>query len=655
VLALQETERALRRFPSEKTEWYWRFGVLKAEILHTQGSDRESLSLLETELPPSLATSDLAVRRKLVQGAASASTQQLNNADRYLAEAESLAKANHPELLGEVSLKKGTVCFWRGDTQGAETDYRQALEIARKQKDSFLEASALSGMGLVTTQEGHYDEANDWNRAALELSRSVGAAGSLVITLGNIGWSYVELGDFESALSFYKQAEEASVQASMFGQQAYWLTSIAWAHQGLHEDDSAETILKKALQLAHTYDSKNTVAQCLIQLSWIALRTGRTDLAAAYTQEASDLKEQGLQPRLVIETELLRGLIASRRGDYAEAKRSLQEVIREPRAVKFQQWTGHAELAKAYADEGLNAQAEQEFRRSLETIEGVRASIKSDELRLGFLFNTIRFYSNFIEFLMSKHRIEDALQVAELSRARTLAEGLGAVSKTLSFPLRGFHPQDTAQRRNAVLLVYWLAPEKSYLWVIAPEKISSFALAEQSRIEALVSDYRRATQEGRDLLAIGNLGEELYRMLVTPAEKAIPQHSRIIVLPDANLYRLNFETLIVPGSAPHYWIEDVTLSTASSLTLLASSPRRSTQTEKNLLLIGNTEQPNADFPALAQAFAEMKSIEQYFPEERRVVLEGKQATPSVYLRSNAERFAYIHFVTHGTASLTHPL
>jgi CHAT domain-containing protein len=36
-------------------------------------------------------------------------------------------------------------------------------------------------------------------------------------------------------------------------------------------------------------------------------------------------------------------------------------------------------------------------------------------------------------------------------------------------------------------------------------------------------------------------------------------------------------------------------------------------------------------------------------------LEGERATPSAYLSSNPERFSYLHFATHGTASRTRPL
>jgi len=654
--ALGEIEHCLQRFPSEKTEWHWRCRVLKGEFLHQRGFEKEALALVQPELPSVLAGSEVAVRRRFLQAMASAFMQNLPEADKYLAEAEELIKANHPELSGELALKRGTYYFIKGETELTETAYQRAVHIAREQNDKFLEISALTGLGAVATKEGHYDESIDRDRAALELSQAIGARASLANILGNMGWSYTELGDFESALTYYKQAEEESVRSGLISAQISWLTSIAYAHQGLHDDGSAETILKQALPLARAQDSKETLAQCLTQLSWIALRAGRNELATSYNQEASDLEGQGLGPRLVIDTWLLRGQIASSRGNYAEAEKSLQEVIREPRATKLQQLTGRAGLAKVYAKEGLNAKAEREFRRSLETTEGVRASLVTEESRLSFLFNTIAFFNDYVEFLISRQRIKDALQVAELSRARTLAEGLGAVQQAFSFPLPEFHPGKIAQRSNAILLFYWLAPKNSYLWVLTPQKTTLLKLAPDSEIDPLIKSYRKEVLAMHDAQDTGSSdGEKLYAMLVEPAKKLIPPGSRVILLPESSLYGLNFETLIVPDPKAHFWIEDVTLTTANSLTLLGSLAVRPEVKEKSLLLIGNTEQPNADFPALAQAATEMKKIEGYFPDQKRRVLEGKQATPTAYLKSNPEKYAYLHFVTHGTASLSRPL
>ncbi len=106
---------------------------------------------------------------------------------------------------------------------------------------------------------------------------------------------------------------------------------------------------------------------------------------------------------------------------------------------------------------------------------------------------------------------------------------------------------------------------------------------------------------------------------------------------------------------PHYWIEDVTVNTANSLTLLASAVARSAPKAASLFLVGNTVSPNADFPVLPQSAAEMQHIEKHFSEQRREVLSGSEATPAAYLSDKPERFDYLHFVTHGTASRARPL
>jgi CHAT domain-containing protein len=172
----------------------------------------------------------------------------------------------------------------------------------------------------------------------------------------------------------------------------------------------------------------------------------------------------------------------------------------------------------------------------------------------------------------------------------------------------------------------------------------------------MVKSYREAVATSEDVAETEQAaGEKLYAMLVAPAQKFAPQNSRVILLPDGSLYSLNFETLIVPGPKPHFWIEDVTLSTASSLSLLASGANRAPPKQKNMLLIGDALKANDEFEPLPQAEDEMQSVEHYFPEVSRTVLKREQATPAAYLASNPERYAYLHFVTHGTASRAQPL
>ncbi len=201
-----------------------------------------------------------------------------------------------------------------------------------------------------------------------------------------------------------------------------------------------------------------------------------------------------------------------------------------------------------------------------------------------------------------------------------------------------------------------MGTEHSHLWVITPTKTQYFALAGSEEIDRAVKSYRETLLASRDALhPVNRDGEKLYTLLVEPAQALIAKNTRVTILPDASLYGLNFETLIVPSAEPHYWIEDVSVTTASSLTLLAASVQRQVPATKKLLLIGNTEVASSEFPKLPQASAEMQTVEQYFAKPDREILEGKEATPAAYLSDRPERFAYLHFVTHGTASLTKPM
>jgi CHAT domain-containing protein len=51
----------------------------------------------------------------------------------------------------------------------------------------------------------------------------------------------------------------------------------------------------------------------------------------------------------------------------------------------------------------------------------------------------------------------------------------------------------------------------------------------------------------------------------------------------------------------------------------------------------------------------MAFVKGHFLEDRRRILSGKDATSPAYLSGEPDRFDFLHFVTHGTASRTHPL
>jgi CHAT domain-containing protein/tetratricopeptide (TPR) repeat protein len=652
-VALEKADRGLQLFHSADSEWFWRFRVLKAETLVWQHRNEESLALSKADLPVWLATSDLAVWRRLSQCVASAYIDQSSNAHRFLDDAETIAKAYHPELLGQVELRRGTVFFREGAVSRAQTAYRQALQLARVGNDRFLEAAALGSMGMVTTKQEHYDESLDWNRAALQLSQGIGAQSSVARILGNMAWSFQELGDYENALANYREAEEAAAHHGQIGDRLYWRTGVATMQYVLGNSALAESVLVQALDQARHQDDKSITTEYLNDLATLDVENGKADFASAFAEEAAAVEQKGGDRSGQLDTTLLRGRVHEMNHRFNEAESCFRALSRSPDSSTAQRWEAEARLGQLYDAEGKPFEAETHYRRSIQTIQAARQSVAQDELRLSFLSSAIGFYDDYISFLIRQQRIEDALRVADLTRSQTLAEGLGS---TAAKPPPPGDPRDVAKKLQATVLVYWVGRTRSSLWVVAPAKVSYFPLPGRAEINSALAVYRQEILDGRDVLTEGTGGTRLYNMLVAPARGLLPPHSRTILLPAENLYGLNFETLIVPEPHPHFWIEDVTLSTANSLSSLWGANQRAASKRGNrLLLIGNPEPPSLDFPRLPQAAAEVAKISAHFPESQRSVLQGRQATVSAYLRSNPGQYSYVHFATHGISSHRRPL
>lgn len=616
----------------------------------------EALAVLDGSLPASLAASDVAVQKSVIEGATYRIAQDFEKSDRALSVAEELAASQHVNLLPKVLIERGALEIDRGNYPKAREAYARALQLSREQHNRDQEAAALVNMARLAMSEERFDDAIDQNRKALEFSRSLGKRTFVATSLGNMGWAYFDLGDFDNALTFFRQGAELSELLGLNGYSAYWYTGVANTYVALHDYASAEELSKRTLERARTLRNGQTVAECLNTLAEIGLKDGRLDDAAKYNQEATKLEEEGNEHFGVLQSLILSGRIETRRRNFPEAERLFRKASADPNAEAALRWELRARMAELHDAEGRTANADREYRQAINTIEKVRQSIMEDALRVSFLSGGIAIYDEYVDFLVAHGRPQDALKVAELSRARTLEEGLGTTAQAQNVKLGGFRPEEVAQRLKATLLFYWLGEQHSYLWVITPANTVSFTLPPEKELDSLVRSYRDALQGTRDPLESANAdGQKLFSILVEPARKLIPAHSRVIVLPDGSLYGLNFETLIVPGPKPHYWIEDVTLSTGSSLSLLASAAARPAPKEKTLYLVGDTIPPNDNFPKLTQAAEEMKSIEKYFPASRTKTLSGAGATPSAYLDSNPQRYSYIHFVTHGTASRARPL
>ena len=654
--AQDQADRAWHYYDGRNPFWAWRFRALDAKILAWRGMYRDVFPVLSAEFPASLKNSDLDFQRRELLGVAYVGVHKFKEAEQILAELERDCRASGSDVTGEVLTALASFPLERGEYERAQAIFEESLRLARQRGNHFSEAVALLKLSNTALQQEHFEEAIDWSNAALTAARALDARLIAEIVEGNLAWAYYKMGDSDGSSTLYVEAIQHAKELGDLYDEVKWLTNIGYIYLDASKFALAEDYYRQSLDLARKIDSKEDVLNALVALAFVTERTGQLDLARQYSDEAISLARADGNRVDELYPMLAKGQVALRTGDSDQAEQIFREIASDPKVDPSLQWEAQHELAGVYENERRFPDAESTYRTALSSFAAARSSLHHEDFELPFMANGAQLYDDYIHFLLEQGKTLDALQTAEYSRAQTLAEGLGVSQKSSSRAPATFNPQQLARDAGGTILFYWLGPKQSCLWSITKDEVRLFQLPPTTEIDAAVQSYRKALLGPRDVLQTANAeGTKLFDTLVGPVKQAIAPNARVIVIPDGSLNGLNFETMLVSAPKLHYWIEDVTVVNASSLRLLAASRNSSHDKAGKLLLIGDAIAPDPEYGELPEAALEMTEIEKHFAPAERQVYTRAQATAPSYLGSSPEKFAYIHFVAHGTASRLSPL
>jgi CHAT domain-containing protein/Tfp pilus assembly protein PilF len=718
-----EAQKGYERFRYLEPDWGWKFTILKGSILSWRERQSEVLTLLASQ-PTLPHDPELVVRIKRLEGFAylRLSKPNLDLSKEKFRDAETVCAASHPPACVDLPSAWAWLEMKQEHYAAAQELFTRALAANRQAGDRFSAANALMNLGWCADEQTHWDEALDWSNRALEVAQHESFDDLAETALGNIAWAYYKLGDLEKAEGMFIEAKNQAHALRDGSGETTWLTNNGYVHMDEGDDATAEQLFLQSLEVARSINSHDDIGDALVALALVSEQMGKLDDAKNYADKALSLARSDGPDSDEISPRLAQGRIAAHQHDWAAAEAAFHEVERAGDSPVFLKWDAEHSLARLYEDENQADFAASEYRIALSTFEGARSELQREASKLTFLSNASGIYDDYIHFLIVHGKTDEALQVAEFERGRTLAEGLGLpdteVSKALPaksgtskpgssqsessktntlqktvFKPGDINPQATARRARGTILFYALGEKQSYLWAISPQKTSFFTLPPKSEIDPAVQRYGKVLANHQEFAA-GKDARTLYQMLVAPAQAMLPKDATVFIISDGSLNMLNFETLLVDESndpQPHYWIEDATIADASSLRMLGASHGASPQRLKpqlqevrsgtagnralpnlahpasahpnfthtavsgRLLLMGDAVAASADYPELPNASVEIKSIEKHFPEDRQQVFARERATPAAYLASNPDRFSYIHFVAHGTASRTSPL
>ena len=628
----------------------WRFRLQQAFVLLMSNEAEHVLSVLTGDMPDTPAFGALSAERLLLESRAHG-ILRLEDTDLLLERAwQTAVAANAQEVMGDIESIRGLRLLQQGLFEESEAVFARARDRARAIGSAYQEAGLLINLGLLHLKRARLDEAAGYFEEAARLAgpeRTVmywAAQHNLAICLASLGESGRAIDIFRQAIQHHEHAGAQSLLADAVGE----LGRTCLLQGDLRQ---AASYMERALALSLQLKRTGNAAVWASNLSSLNRELGDLSAAEKFNQQSIDLRLADKSP--IYFNELNAGWIAVARGDRPQAQRLLAAAVRDGGSDPSILWDAEEGLGRLDARQGRPAEAVRHFEAAVGLVERTRSSLTRTEFKLPFLTRLIELYREYVDTLLSQGQIERALAVADSSRAQVVAERSGAG------PVRRLPPgafRATARASHAVLLSYWLGPEKSHVWVATASELHHVELPPAAQIEALVTTYQEAVErQVADPLRAGlPAGERLFATLIAPVRQWIPPGSNVIVTPDGALHGLNLESLPVPGDKPHYWLEDVTISIAPSLALLAPRAHRATPRQQ-LLLIGDAPNVDLDFPALRYAAGEIAAVQRRFGPDRSVVVDGARATPAAWRAADPAAFSTIHFTAHATANAESPL
>jgi CHAT domain-containing protein/tetratricopeptide (TPR) repeat protein len=480
----------------------------------------------------------------------------------------------------------------------AETDWREALAIAKKLNDVKWINRANGELGIVAGLQGKTGEAMLMIGTAVQNAKATNDPSSVVRFLSVLGNGLVQFGRPEQALNFFNQAIAAGSSVDELRFSAMANLGKVSALVKLNRTKEARELLAVSLEVARTRESLGYIAELLRQDSHLDEATGLRNEAIQKLLEALDFARRASANRIIAEIYLDLGrlqLALDRKNDAADsfgagvaAARAMKERFVSPRLL--------AKFAESELAEGRLSEARNLLEEASEIMEGLLAGVWSPWVKS-------RLVGIMDEVFLARVRIElkagagadRIFSIVEQARGRAVTDllmgrGLGEKSQTpaardgerrisalqaqlwtakgavarnrilgqivraesdmmavsaQSDRLRLRSGDRTVPRlssvrqslaANEILLEYVLDDPASLLIASTRERSTLVRLPARNILKKQVNDAWAAIQAGQDLAPTSPLNE----LLRIPG---LETKTRAIIVPDGELNRLPFETL----------------------------------------------------------------------------------------------------------------
>jgi len=574
-------------------------------------------------------------------------------------------------ILGSCIFGAGVHFANRARTQGdsAVTYLRNAAEVQLASGDRFGRAGSLQWLASTLTAQARTLEALTWFDLALEEAEGSGNVSAGAWASYGKGGLLADLGDMAEAERFLARAfEEMERSGDRFG---LGFTARLRAELALDQGrtEVAEALLDQSVRTLMALGTANVERDALPVRLRIARSLGDT---ARILEEVDTLLEAtdggqvvlpGALPRLAAVGSFLQV------GEVDRAARILDEATSPGSGSWIAWWPWSMRKAEVAALQGDLAGAEVHAREALATLERLRASMYTRDLRYGALAirNTDLHdpdmgVATVLGALATGGRMAEAFAMAaelrgrdlEEERVRSLMLAPEAVLDSVAPDLRrGTTPEEVqahlAPDEALLLYVTGRGGEPTTVFVLTEGSLAAHPLLPLDDLAPLVTRLRSQVEAGDDARG---LRERLGREVLDPVLRELgPEVRRLLVIPDQGLHDLPFDALITGagGGAGAAAVERFQLAFLPSPGVFVEL--RTTEVPaatRGVLALARGTPATADDGTLLSRLrwvrSEARSVTRRIPGSRRRV-DGA-ATPGALLSGADEGYAVLHVAAH---------
>ena len=359
----------------------------------------------------------------------------------------------------------GRIYFTRFDNYIAALEHqRRALTLFENLGLDNNYVDALQNMGLTYDKLSNYNQALSYQNKALESAKSIVDAKQEGLSLHYIAAIHWKIGDFQKALQYENQAMELFNKIGNDTLNVLGLSLKGLIEQSLGQDSKALDSELRALELATLLQDKANQATIGKNIGIIHRAAGRHDLALTNFYKAAGLDSaigykrglaydhlnigsalislkdfvkgrQALNKALELSRNigdkrseakslLLLGEIDFKQNHPDSAIRRLQESVQIASAMFSSdiEWRAHFCLAQVLVSQDLLDSAVVTYHNAIHIIEEMRARIKIDEYKSGFIDDKLDVYGELVLLLLKMDRDEDAFNVVERAKSRSFLD-----------------------------------------------------------------------------------------------------------------------------------------------------------------------------------------------------------------------------------------